>query len=575
MSQSQGADPIAESCSLTGHGALLVGDLLYVQGGRMIYNWMDGWGGYGQNPYLRVLNLTETVRLQDVPDNIITVESNTAPFRYDIETIQDTRLPMFWLDQTAKKAYLAGGARIDIANRTYIGGRDWNPGKVGKMWTANVGDNNILSGWTEVDMKIGNRNANLIGAGANWFDPDTRTGYIFGGSYLDYTEIDFAVNQLVTFNAATGEWKNTSTPFQQTSSGFLHGLELDGRTVLLAGLGVTNGQEGTVDTVRVYDTNSTQWYSQRTNGALPANRFWSTCSVIVAAQDKSSYQIIVYGGADSETTYGDVWALSIPSFTWSKLSDDTTSSVAAGARYAASCTLAKNHNMVVFGGNRVLDAYTYAFPDCDKNNRLAYFFDLNLQEWTSQILGDEPDIYRVPQAVYDVIGGNAEGGATLTAPPGGFNQAGMSTVFAAFATTPTSTTTGAITSVATTEASSGSKKVSGGAIGGIVVGVIAILALVGVGVWFLLRKRRQSRELATPLPPPPPAPPSEDKLFNAGGYPMELRGSEAYHNAVRMELHGDPSALKVELPGSIPAVSEVPSVRSPVAPSQGPHEVGV
>ncbi|KAK6539649.1 hypothetical protein TWF694_009855 [Orbilia ellipsospora] len=555
-SLSTGANPVRDTCSLTGHGALAVGDLLYFQGGRMIYNWQIGWGGYGQNPYLRVLNFTNSVNQQNVADSIITVQSDTAPFNYDGETIQDTRLPLFWLDEAGDKAYLAGGAMVNIANTSYIGGRDWNPGKPGKMWTADVQRGNILNNWEEVDMLIGGKKANLIGSGANWFDSESRVGYAFGGSYLDGAEYDYAVNQLLMFNVTSGQWKNTTTPFDQSAAGFLHGLTLEGRTVLIAGLGSTNGQEGAVNTIRVYDTESDQWYTQLTNGDLPANRFWSGCSVIVAAQDKSSYQIITYGGADNSVTYGDVWALSIPSFTWTQLSDDVSSTVAAGPRYASSCTLMKNHTIVVIGGNKVIDADTYNFPNCDLNSDLAYFFDLNIQGWTSQISSGAQDEYRVPSPVYEAIGGNAQGGATLTQPPGGFNQAGMSTVFAAFATAPPSTTSGSPGTTTSTggpsNTSTPSKSSNTGLIAGVVVGVVALIGIIAFGVWFFIIRRRR-REEATPTPPPPP---DQDK------YPTELGGA-GYDHA--MELHGNQPSL--ELYGSSPHSP------SPIAPTHGLHEV--
>ncbi|KAF3921977.1 hypothetical protein ABW20_dc0104016 [Dactylellina cionopaga] len=539
MSTVQGADPVRDTCSLTGHATLAVGDILYIQGGRMIYDWQINWQGYGQNPYLRVLNLTGTVRQNDVPNNLETVQFNTAPYNWNDETIQDTRLPVFWLDQVGNKAYLALGARVNIDNTSYIGGQDYNPGKPGKMWTADLLDGDILTGWTEVDMKAGNRNLNLVGTASQWFDPETRMGYVWGGSYEDFAEQDFSVNQLLTFNAATGVWKNETTPFDQSSSGFLQGITLNNRTVLIAGLGVPNGQLGAVDTIRVYDTETQQWYTQRTNGDLPSNRYWAGCSIVVPAPDKSSYQIITYGGANNQDTFGDVWALSIPSFTWVKLSDDVTSNSAAKPR----------------------------------NGDLAWFFDLNLLEWSIQISGGEPEDYRVPQPVFEAIGGNAEGGATLTQPPGGFTQQNMTTVFAAFATSTTSGSPTSITTSSETTTGASSKdpgsSISGGAIGGIVVGAIAGIALIAIGVWFFLRKRRQPiPELATPEPPPPPGglrPPH--KGYGSNYPPSEL----GYTPVLPMELHGEQNVPKVELPGSEPYDGTAPTAPR----QQGPYEFPV
>ncbi|KAF3154552.1 hypothetical protein EYR41_001056 [Orbilia oligospora] len=566
MSQDE-ADPVRDSCSLTGHSGLVIGDILYILGGRMIYNWEIGWGGYGQNPYLRVLDLTSTVRMQDIGDQIEVVKSNIKPFNWDGEILPDTRSPMFWLDTAVNKAYLALGAYMNIENTSYIGGREWNPGKPGKLWTADVAERNILTNWTESDLKINGRDGSLVGTAASWFDEESRMGYAFGGAYIESSEFAEPVNQLLTFNARTGTWKNESTPYSQTASGWMHGIKLEGRTVLLAGMGVTNGQQGSVDLVRIYDTNSTQWYTQRTNGTPPQNRFWSGCSILVASQDKSSYQIIVFGGANNEETFGDVWALSIPSFTWTKLSDDIDSNVAAAPRYSPSCNLVKKHMMVVFGGNRVIGGSTYNYPQCDKDGKLAFFFDLNLLEWASVVSEEEPEEYRVPEMIYETIGGNANGGATLTQPPGGFNQAGMSTVFAAFASTtstaPASTTTSTMETTSSAPSASSSPALSGGAIGGIVAGAIILIALVAVGIWFYLRKRREPEELATPSPPPPPTDPNKGWIQN----PSELQGP--YVEPI-MELHGSYSAVNAELPGN--QLNPYPFVLQHQHISQGPYE---
>ncbi|KAJ6261082.1 hypothetical protein Dda_3747 [Drechslerella dactyloides] len=555
------ADPVRDTCSLTGHAGLVIGDVMYIQGGRMIYS---GFEGFAQNPYLRVLNLTGVVRAQDIPDNIITLTDDRQPFAWNVSA-QDTRSPMFWLDETGRKAYLALGAEVDVGNATYIPERNYNPGRRGKMWTADLLDGGILSNWVETDIRIGNRNPNLIGTGANWFDRQSRTGYAWGGTYIDGAEIDSTVNQLITFNASTGVWTNDTTPFTESVSGFMEGIILDDRPVLITGLGVTNDQEGVMDTMRVYDTRSKQWYSQRTNGQLPPNRFWTGCSTIVPAQDQSSYQIIYFGGANSSVTFGDVWSLSIPSFTWTQLAENVESSVSAGPRYAPTCDLMKDHYLVVVGGNHVERAYTYAFPQCDRNSNLAWFFDLNLLEWTSQVNGGTADTYRVPAPVYSAIGGGAEGGATLTQPPGGFDQNALATVFAPFAARATQSPTG--TSGGGTgggtpgspESSSGSS-ISGGAIGGIVVGAIAIIALIGVGIWFFLRRRRQQpRDLVTPLPPPPPTSTNGAAQPDKGyiGYASvnhetaELQ-APPHHVALRPELHGDSAVYNAELPGSTP-----------------------
>lgn len=362
-----------------------------------------------------MLDISGGLRAQDVPSNLETLGISGSSNNYDWTTdVQNTRAPLFWLDKESKKAYIALGARLGIENVTHIEDQDYNPGKAGKMWTADLDDDGILSNWEEQDLRIGGKPANLVGTNAQWYDEKNRAGYAFGGSWLDYDENEYT-NQLITFNAETGVWTNDSTPYTQSAGGFMEGISLDDRTVLIAGAGVTNGQYGLMDTVRVYDTKTKSWYSQRTNGVAPSKRWWTMCSSIVAAQDGSSYQIILYGGANSDDVYGDVWALSIPSFTWSLLSEDITSSFAGSTRYGPSCNLVKKHTLLVFGGDRTEGGGSYGYPICDDGSRLAWFFDLNLMEWVSALSSDEdPGEYRVPEPVYQRIGGRYVNNITST-----------------------------------------------------------------------------------------------------------------------------------------------------------------
>jgi len=176
------------------------------------------------------------------------------------------------------------------------------------------------------------------------------------------------------------------------------------------------------------------------------------------------------------------------------------------------------------------------------------------------IIKDHSEDLKLTAMIY-----SANGGATLTQPPGGFNQAGMSTVFAAFAsstsTAPASTTT--IPTETTSAAPSSGPALSGGAIGGIAVGAVAIVSLIAVGIWFFFRKRRERRELATPLPPPPPTGPNKGWVPN----PSELQGP---YVPPRMELHSNHNVVKVELPGNSQDAYNH-GAQQPYL-SEGPHE---
>jgi len=128
----------------------------------------------------------------------------------------------------------------------------------------------------------------------------------------------------------------------------------------------------------------------------------------------------------------------------------------------------------------------------------TYFYDMTDLTWS---LKYQPSEYRVPKTIYDVIGGNGQGGATLTGPADDSNfVGGLGKLFAAAANHANSPSPGGVGSGSTgsgspTSASSGSSSSTGGIVGG-VVGGVALLAATAVGIWALLRQRRRSANRA-------------------------------------------------------------------------------
>jgi hypothetical protein len=67
----------------------------------------------------------------------------------------------------------------------------------------------------------------------------------------------------------------------------------------------------------VYDIGSQKWFVQNTSGHAPG-QLTGFCSVVAEAAGSSTSEIFIYGGYDglNGSAQGDVWVLSIPSFTW-------------------------------------------------------------------------------------------------------------------------------------------------------------------------------------------------------------------------------------------------------------------
>jgi len=212
-----------------------------------------------------------------------------------------------------------------------------------------------------------------------------------------------------------------------------------------------------MNNIDVYDIATSKWYKQATSGPMPKIRV-NPCAVTAAAPDGSSYNIYMFGGqnlipAGEQTQYDDMWILSVPSFTWIQVDMDGQS-VPYG-RSGHTCDI-WNGQLVMVGG--------YVGDELSCESPGIYVFDLSNLEWVQQYTalsaGSASDTdnnsdsndptddnfnstgannpfnqqtaqikksadfgglqgsygYQVPDAVIKVVGGDGNGGATVTAP---------------------------------------------------------------------------------------------------------------------------------------------------------------
>lgn len=135
---------------------------------------------------------------------------------------------------------------------------------------------------------------------------------------------------------------------------------------------------------------------------------------------------------------------------------------------------------------------------CDSSSKFSQglgIFSLNDHLWKSDY--DPTDgvaAYRMHPSISKVIGGDENGAATLTTPDGGFSEQALGSLVGA---RERSNTTPNVNSSSTPSPSpsgtpSARKKLSGGAIAGIVIGAIVLVVLAaGVLVFVMLQRRRQ------------------------------------------------------------------------------------
>ncbi|KAF2629730.1 hypothetical protein BU25DRAFT_420000 [Macroventuria anomochaeta] len=116
------------------------------------------------------------------------------------------------------------------------------------------------------------------------------------------------------------------------------GLYISATIVYFGGIQVINGTQESLpmSDIFVYHITNARWYKQTTSGAeLPGSRrrFCGGASV------------------DHGIGYGDVWILSLPSFTWIKFfptSDDDAETI---PHHSLTCDVYENSQMIIMGGH--------------------------------------------------------------------------------------------------------------------------------------------------------------------------------------------------------------------------------
>ncbi|KAL0258908.1 hypothetical protein SLS55_006412 [Diplodia seriata] len=235
----------------------------------------------------------------------------------------------------------------------------------------------------------------------------------------------------------------------------------------------------------------------------------------------------LYGGIDPTNTttgpilYDDIYILSLPSFTWTRVFGGES------PRWGHTCHLVGNRQMLTVGGT--IDAFVYDVETqtqttinasaltCDWETKGVAVLDMSTMKWGS-VFDAYAAAYRVPDAVVGAIGGGAEGGATATAPAGGFDETVVAAMFSPrVAATPPSGDSGAA------DTDSGD---AGTVAGAVVGGLVAVGLLLGICLC-ILRKKKRAREKARE---------EEDRNRNTEGY--QGMGYPEFPDASRYELNG-------------------------------------
>jgi Kelch motif len=277
------------------------------------------------------------------------------------------------------------------------------------------------------------------GAGANV--PSEDLGFYFSGMQApDGGQIEYAAMGTtlparslieVDMSDLTGKWQNHTIPdfVIPRANAQLVWVPVSTQGILLAVGGVINPEEifdGALTTeqadqsmsespkfmmsVPVYDIASKTWYLQNTTAHEDyPSQLTAFCSVLAIANDSSSFQIYIYGGYNGvnsdDPPNDDVWILTLPSFTWIRA---FTGSPGHGRSWHF-CALPYPNLMFVIGGINL---------DGCVEGGIIQVFNLNtneFQDYYDPVLTESEYEYKVSSKVYNVIGGNQDGGSTLSA----------------------------------------------------------------------------------------------------------------------------------------------------------------
>ncbi len=333
--------------------------------------------------------------------------------------------------------------------------------------------------------------------------------------------------------------------------------------------------------INVYDIDSATWFNVTASGDVPSKRS-AFCSVVSSAPDDTSFQITIYGGWDlfGARSFADTYVLSIPAFHWIDVTDNfhPDARLSTGNDFSGRdhhrCIAHKERQMLVLGGILRIERETQNSGGCSRDLPALRALDLTTFEWSDRWNGS-PEPYSVPDAVTRIIGGNGEGGATMTQPNGGFDNSALNSIFATVAPryTPiaarqSGSQPGPGSNNSSDEPPSNpngtnrpARRTSIGSIVGWVIGGVAILALTVAIAFLLLRRRKRAAQ---------PSPPHErawdgrpQELSNdtqkTGGYYNPSEMAAGSYQPVTQEMDADyRGGSHVVGEARKPAVSELP-----------------
>ena len=260
--------------------------------------------------------------------------------------------------------------------------------------------------------------------GASASAPSENLGFYFSGMHapgwgeVHYEDSSATVpsNTMIQVDMSAmreEKWANFTLPDEITprANAELIWLPVSDRGVLVAIGGVTQPEEiyptglnesqrsrseavspSFMTSIPIYDVASETWFVQNTSGSQAPPQLTEFCSVLAVDSNTSTYNIYIYGGyggidAD-DIPSDDVWVLSLPSFTWTKVHEGSGSHGRSGHH----CISPYPDKMFVIGGVHQNQA------ECLEGGFIQ-IFNLNKMEFQNTYHPDKWDQYEQPSSI--------------------------------------------------------------------------------------------------------------------------------------------------------------------------------
>ncbi|KAF5684575.1 kelch repeat protein [Fusarium circinatum] len=446
-------------------------DYLYIDGGEVSSDLDDSRS--------TAVSLTLSIPLDEswTNDTVAFTQSEKGPSPY-------LKQPALWVDEERSMIYSWGGQgsykNTSAAGDHHLYAFEADDGK--GSWSIHDPDDDTLF-------------SSLYRSVRGAYTTCHGVGYHLGGygerrtdkRFTDGSYVERPLDGLLTYNMTTQKWTNESTKALDyaTWSGratCIPSIGSSGLLIFMGGAKVktpsfrNESEPVSFTNITIFDPSSKEWYYQQISGVSPDPRV-DFCSVGVQGRN-NTYDIYIYGGwntwNDKTKAFGDVWVLSLPAFKWFKAKVD------GPKRGMHGCALVGKRQMLSIGGNNW--GKHEGWKDKDPWTQGIGILDLPSLTWSSEYDAEAED-YESPKVVKDWYQSDDEVE---------WDNREVAKLFASMSTTtPRSTDGPKIDSPPDNSSSTPVGAIAGGVVGG----VAAIVALVGIWLWIRRRKRNGSNEV--------------------------------------------------------------------------------